>query len=147
MNRLLLLCALLLSPLVSASERNFQVILDEMRVDQDVPGLSAVVIHDNEIIFAGGSGLADIETERPTTADTVYCVGSITKVLTAVLTLHLVEQTELDLDDPVAGIGDASSDNAPAVTIKQSLRHCTVRYLTPIIKIHQNRMPSGDDYV
>ena len=94
-----------------------------------------------------GRAAADIENERPTTADTVYYIGSITKVLTAALTLHLVEKTELDLDDPVAGIGDASSDNAPVVTIKQLLRHCTVRYLTPIIKIHQNRMPSGDDYV
>ncbi len=119
MRRLPLVCCLLLAPLVSVGEQNFQSILDEMRVEQDVPGLSAVVIHDNKVIFAGGSGLADIKTRRPATEDTVYYIGSITKVLTTILTLHLVEQSELDLDDPVAGIGVASD----AVTIKHLLTH------------------------
>jgi CubicO group peptidase (beta-lactamase class C family) len=94
-----------------------------MRVEQDVPGLSAVVIRGNEIIFAGGSGLADIETERPANADTVYYIGSISKVLTAVLTLHLIEESQLDLDEPVTGIGvDTPAGEAP-ITIQHLLTH------------------------
>lgn len=100
------------------SDARLQKILDEERLQQDVPGVSAVVIRDGKLIFAGGSGVANIETGHPATADTVYYIGSITKVLTAVLTLHLIEQSELSLDQPVRGI----SSTAP-VSVLHLLTH------------------------
>lgn len=114
---------LLLTSLAAAGESRFEVILDEQRREQDVPGVSAVVIHDNEIVFAGGSGVADIASGRPATEDTVYYIGSVTKVLTAVLTLHLVDENDLGLDDRVAGIAVATPGGAPTVSVADLLTH------------------------
>jgi len=114
---------LLLTVLAVAGESKFQDILDEARVQQDVPGVSAVVIRDNAIIFAGGSGVADIASGRPVTADTPFYIGSVTKVLTAVLTLHLVDQNDLGLDDPVPGIALATRPGAPMISVRHLLTH------------------------
>jgi CubicO group peptidase (beta-lactamase class C family) len=88
-----------------------------------VPGISAVVVQDGEVIFSGGSGLADIESATPITADSVLYIGSVSKVLTAVLTLQLVEAEQLSLQDPVTGIAtDVSADSSP-VTVANLLTH------------------------
>ena len=114
---------LLFAAFAAVGEPPFETILDEARVQQDIPGVSAVVIRDDEIVFAGGSGLADMQTGRPATEDTAYYIGSVAKVLTAVLTLHLVDQAELGLDDPVPGIAVATPGGAPTVTVRHLLSH------------------------
>ena len=85
-----------------------QATLDEQREAQDVPGVSAVVVTQGEVLFAGASGLADLEQDVPMTPDTALYIGSVSKVLTAVLILQLVESGELSLDEPVNGIGNDS---------------------------------------
>jgi D-alanyl-D-alanine carboxypeptidase len=98
---------ILIAATVSAAD--LQLVLDEIRVEQEVPGVSAVVARGNEVIFSGASGVADLETGREMTADTVVYAGSLTKILTAVLTLQLIEQNELSLDDVVDDIAINSS--------------------------------------
>ena len=98
---------ILIAATVSAAD--LQMVLDEIRVEQEVPGVSAVVARGNEVIFSGASGVADLETGREMTADTVVYAGSLTKILTAVLTLQLIEQNELSLDDVVGDIAINSS--------------------------------------
>lgn len=68
------------------------------------PGLSVAVVHGQDTIFAKGYGLADLATARPATADTVYAVGSITKLFTATLLMQLRDAGRLRLDDPVQEI-------------------------------------------
>jgi len=114
---------LLLASIVAAGEPQFEAILDEARVKQDVPGITAVVIRDKQIVFAGGTGVADIESGRPATADTTFYIGSVTKVLTAVLTLNLVDQSDLGLDDPVSGVSLAMPGGAPTVNVRHLLTH------------------------
>jgi CubicO group peptidase (beta-lactamase class C family) len=101
--------SLLLSVLVASDAWNLQPVLDEIRDRQDVPGISVVVTQQNEVMFAGASGLADLETGRKMTPDTVLYAGSLSKVLTAVLTLQLVETGKLSLDDVVPGIAARSN--------------------------------------
>lgn len=101
---------------------DYQALLDEQLAAQDTPGISAVVSVDREPLFAGGTGVADIESSRTMQADTVLYAGSLSKVLTAILTLHLVERGEISLADPVAGIAAARADPAP-VTVAQLLTH------------------------
>jgi len=115
--------ALLLAALITTKTPGLQAVLHDMRVAQDIPGVSAVVIQRNEIVFAGASGVADIETRRPMTADTVLYIGSVSKVLTAVLALQLVETNKLALDDPVGGIAVDTAGHAPPVRVSHLLTH------------------------
>jgi CubicO group peptidase (beta-lactamase class C family) len=68
------------------------------------PGLSVAVVQGQQTIFAGGFGVADIATGRPATADTVYAVGSITKLFTATLLMQLRDAGRVRLDDAVLDI-------------------------------------------
>jgi CubicO group peptidase (beta-lactamase class C family) len=115
--------ALLLVALAASGPPSLQAVLDETRGTQDVPGVSAIVVRHGETLFAGASGLADIESASPMTADSVLYIGSVTKVLSAVLVLQLVEAGRIRLDDPVSGIAADAYGNSPPVTVAHLLTH------------------------
>lgn len=54
------------------------------------------------IHYARAFGMADIEAKRPATADTVYAIASISKWLTSITLLKLIEQGRASLDTPLA---------------------------------------------
>lgn len=65
------------------------------------PGLSIALVDDRQIIWAEGFGYADRGHRTAATAETVYQIGSITKLLTALAIMQLVQQKRLDLDRPL----------------------------------------------
>ena len=68
------------------------------RASRDLPGVSAAVVRDDGLAWAGAVGVADLETGSPLSADTPLYAGSLSKVFTAVLALNMVEGGELALD-------------------------------------------------
>jgi CubicO group peptidase (beta-lactamase class C family) len=66
-----------------------------------VTGLSIALIDDQRLVWAEGFGHADKEGGRPATAETLYRVGSISKLLTATAAMQLAEQGKLDIDRPL----------------------------------------------
>ena len=66
------------------------------------PGAALVVVRDGRIVHARGYGLADVESQRAADAHTVWPIASITKVLTAIGAMQLVEEGRLSLEDEVA---------------------------------------------
>ena len=117
--------AWLLATLAVAVTPVFQAVLDQMRSDQEVPGISAVITYQDKVVFSGASGMADLETARTMTADTVAYAGSLSKVFTAVLILRLIEEEKLSLSDPVDGIAMQSSGDAPDITVAHLLTHAS----------------------
>lgn len=86
-----------------------------------IPGLSAVILKNQRIIWAKGFGEADVERHVPATPDTLYHVASLTKTFGATLIMQLVEQGKLDLDEPIAHYSkDFKGDS---VKIKHLLSH------------------------
>lgn len=65
------------------------------------PALSIALVDDRQIIWAKGFGYADREQRTAATPETVYQIGSITKLLTALAVMQQVQQRRLDLDRPV----------------------------------------------
>ena len=63
-----------------------------------IPGLSVAIGRNHSIAWTRGFGFADIENQVPATADTVYRLASISKPMTAVAAMQLVEKGKLDLD-------------------------------------------------
>ena len=64
-------------------------------------GLTVGVVSGPQLVWTKSYGLADVERDKPSTADTVYRIGSITKQFTALMLLQLVEQGKVHLSDPV----------------------------------------------
>ena len=79
------------------SKTEMENILDEL----NVPGFSIAVIDDFEIDWAQGYGVKNLETNEPVTQSTLFQAASISKPITALGALHLVEQGQLDLDTDI----------------------------------------------
>ena len=68
----------------------------------NLPGASALVLHNGKEIYYGAYGLADKEKGRPMQRDTIIRLFSMTKPVTAVAVMILAERGLIDLHDPVA---------------------------------------------
>jgi CubicO group peptidase (beta-lactamase class C family) len=66
-----------------------------------VPGVSIAVIRDFKIHWAKGYGVADVETGKPVEIGTLFQAASISKPVTAMAALRLVQDGRLSLDDDV----------------------------------------------
>lgn len=66
-----------------------------------VPGiLYYAVDQDGDYIFSHVSGNRGIASKEPNTRDTVFWIASLTKLITSIACMQLVEQGQLRLDDP-----------------------------------------------
>lgn len=89
---------------------------------EDIPGASVAVVHDGEVVTARGFGWADREQREPVDPEqTLFRVGSVSKVFTATAVMQLVEQGEVDLDAPVSDYVDVDLERP--VTLRHLLSH------------------------
>ncbi len=75
-------------------------IFDRMS-ESKLPGLSAALVRDGQVIWARGFGFRDVERGLAATPHTLYGIGSVTKSFTVIAILQLAEAGKLSVDDPV----------------------------------------------
>ena len=73
----------------------------EQMADKKLPAVSIALVDDQRVVWARGFGYADPAARRPASADTVYRVGSVSKLFTDIGVMRLVEEGKLDIDAPV----------------------------------------------
>jgi len=83
----------------------FEVELEAVRQELKIPGMSAAIVKDGQLLWARGLGYADVENQTPATPDTPYHLASVTKTFAAVVIMQLVQEGKLSLDDPVSRYG------------------------------------------
>lgn len=93
-----------------------------------VVGLSIALVDDQRIVWAEGFGYADQENKIPASAETLYRVGSISKLFTDTAVMQLAEQGRLDIDRPLQNYlpGFAIKTRYPdagAITPRQLMTH------------------------
>src|ERR1700735_2069836 len=87
-----------------------------------VPGVSIAVVRDFKIHWAKAYGTADVETGRPVEITTTFQAASISKPVTAMSAMRLVEDGRFKLDDPINSILK-SWHAPPAVTPRSLMSH------------------------
>ena len=101
--------------------QRFEEEVERIRVRLKVPGMSAAIVRDQQVVWSKGFGFADIEKRHPATPQTLYHLASVTKPMAATLVMRLVEQGKLGLDEPASRYSpDIEGD---AVRIKHLLSH------------------------
>ncbi len=116
-----------LTPLLILHSDNSERVPLQARMDfYRVPGVSLAVIKDYQLEWARGYGVKETGKPEPVTVDTLFQAGSISKPLTAVAALHLVEGGVLDLDEDVNKFlvswkVPRNGPWAPRVTLRQLL--------------------------
>lgn len=95
--------------------------LETLRQELNIPGWSAAIVQDQQLVWAQGFGYADVDGQIPATPDTPYHLASVTKPIAATLLMQLVEEGSLSLDDPVTDYG--VDFMGPEVTVWHLLTH------------------------
>ncbi len=102
--------------------------IEEQRSYHQLPGLAIGVVHDQDLVWAKGYGTSDLATGAPVTPETVFRVGSITKLFTATAILQLRDAGKLRLDDPVSRhlpwfALKSTFEDEPEITVRHLLTH------------------------
>jgi CubicO group peptidase (beta-lactamase class C family) len=84
---------------------------------------AVLVAKHGEVIFKGGYGMADREAKRANATDTLYDIGSVTKLFTAAGVLRLEQDGKLKLDDTIGKHITFAPEDKKGITIKQLLSH------------------------
>jgi len=75
--------------------------LEKVLSDWKGAGFAVAVVEKDKVIYAGGFGVKDIDTQQPVTPHTLFAIGSCTKAFTAALVGQLVAGGKFTYDEPV----------------------------------------------
>ncbi|HAP58905.1 MAG TPA: serine hydrolase, partial [Cytophagales bacterium] len=75
--------------------------LEKEMENNPIPGLTAVVLNDGEVVYHTVKGLADVDQGLPVTEETIFEAASISKSIFAHFVMTYVEAGQLDLDRPL----------------------------------------------
>lgn len=126
----------------------FDTMMSEFVKTQRVPGASLAVSRNSHVIYARGFGLADREESRPVQPDSLFRLASISKPLTAVAVMQLVEQGKFGLDDRIFDLLPAADwlpkqhdERLRNVTVRHLLQHTAgwdrAKTFDPIGRVHE----------
>lgn len=88
-------------------------------------GFSVGVAHNGKVVFSKGYGLANLDSGKKATDSTIYAIASVSKFITALATMKLMEEGKLALSDKVVDyIPDFPKQRYMGeITIEHLLRH------------------------
>ena len=117
-------------PRVAQAVELARVWLEAQRAYDQIPGVSAAIVRDQQVLWAGGYGFADLASQRAAGPDTIYSICSISKLFTSLAILQQRDAGRLRLDDPVSRhlswfkIAPSDGESGP-VTIEGMLTHAS----------------------
>jgi methyl acetate hydrolase len=132
---------------------------------KDVPGVVALVVNPDRVLYQGAFGVTDSPSGRELKHDALFRIASMTKPVTSVALMQLVEQGKLGLDDPaekylpeLAGLKvietfEPATGNyrvrpaSAAPTVRQFLTHCSGLAYPFTSAVWRDLKPrAGEDY-
>ncbi len=136
----LLLVAAILGTAPDAKAQDLQARIDSYLAGQveksGIPGLTAAVVRDGNVIYAGAHGVRKLGEDEELTPQHVFHFASVSKPFVATAIVQLVEQGKLDLDDPV-------TKSLPYFSLAdERFRDITIRQMLN----HTSGMPDVEDY-
>ncbi len=117
--------------------------LEELCVEHQVPGAVAGIWHDGDVELAA-TGVCSTATGIDVTTDTLFQIGSITKVWTATLVMQLVDEGLVGLDEPVKTYLRDFELSDPATTTAVTVRHL-LTHTSGIADLDFGLFGRGDD--
>jgi CubicO group peptidase (beta-lactamase class C family) len=99
---------------------HFASAIGTIRAELKIPGLSAGIVRNGQLIWAEGFGLSNAEEAIAATSATPYGLASVTKPFAAFLLMRKVEDGLLDLDTPVCEFGVHIGEG---ITVRHLLSH------------------------
>jgi N-acyl-D-amino-acid deacylase len=111
---------------------SFDAMMGTFLADHHVPGASLAVTRNGRLVYARGFGWADRDARQPVAPTSLFRLASISKPITAVAILKLVDAGRLALDDhpfamltfePIQQVGFEPDPRLKTITVLQLLQH------------------------
>jgi len=107
----------------------FDQLMISFMTENRVPGGALAVTRNRRLVYARGFGHADVERREPVQPTSLFRIASLSKPLTAVAILQLIEQGRLRLDDKVFDLLEFQPHLAEGASIDPRLRQITIGHL------------------
>lgn len=108
------------------SRAEWQTLLDEAAQRYGVPG-AVLAISEKDNVEVLSTGVLNVDTQEAVRPDSMFQIGSISKVLTASTVMALVDEGKVELDAPVRqylpGLRTSDVDATKTITMRQLLSH------------------------
>lgn len=111
------------SALPQETLKRIEAIIESEKAKLSIPGLSVAIAVNNQLRYAKGFGLADLENAVPAKATTAYRTASVAKAMTATAVMQLVEQGKIELDAPIQKTCAAFPEKSQPITVRHLLTH------------------------
>ena len=108
---------------------SFDRILPQILRENDVPGVAAAVAKDGKIVYSRGFGYSDLEKKEPVEPDALFRIASISKPITAVAVIQLVERGKLGLEDKVFDVLGLKAPEGAKVKFDERWKNVTILHL------------------
>ena len=117
-------------PRVKTALEAARIWLEAQRAYDRIPGVSTAIVYDQQVLWSGGYGTADLYKKTPATAGTIYSICSISKLFTSIAVMQLRDVGKLRLDDPVEKFLpwfkiQKTAPQGPEITIEGLLTHAS----------------------
>ena len=100
-----------------------RLIIKSMMKACDLPALSVAVSKNNKLIWSEAFGFSNLESKSPACPKSIFRIGSVSKTLTAVALIKLVEEKKLDLYEDIRIILPEYPDKGFSITPIQLATH------------------------
>ncbi len=119
----LLLCGFASAQLTPEKVKKIEELVSTEMSRASVPGVSMTIATKGAIQWSGAFGMADLENLVPMTVNTRVRLASISKPMTAIAIMQLVEQGKIDLDAPIRKYVPEFPEKPWPVTVRQLMTH------------------------
>lgn len=99
-----------------------RIAMDELQENR-IPGAAVAIVLGDKLAFAKGFGVANVETGAPVMTNTLFRIGSMTKVFTAAAIVATAEGKSISLKEPIGTHLKRVSAPLASITLHQLLSH------------------------
>nr|HAT8714438.1 serine hydrolase [Legionella jordanis] len=107
----------------TTTEQKIDQLIQTYMKQHAIPGLALAVIMNGKLFILKGYGYGNVQTHKPVTTQTLFALGSISKVLTAFAVMKLVQEDKIHLDDSILTYIPDAPPSWQEVNISQLMSH------------------------
>jgi len=116
--------------------------VEKIRVETGAPAFGITLVENNQVVWADALGMANVENQQAATADTMFRIGSVSKVFSSIAVMQLVEQGRLSLQDQLTQVApeifhENKWQSTHPVRIVHLLEHTTGWDIHPVETLYQ----------
>ena len=112
-------------------------VLERAVAGRHVPGVVAIAADRQGVIYSGAAGRTSSQPDRPMTVDAIFSIASMTKAVTSVALMQLVDEKKVGLDDPASTYLPAFGTVSVITSFDQKTGNYTVKPASRPITIRQ----------